>query len=198
MVEDKLLIFRLKQGRREALRQIYDKYKVELLKLAVVLIGDVNTAEDIVHDVFVKFAQSANRIRLTGSLKNYLVTSVINRVRNYLRDSNRHCQTSLEGTDLLLSSERGPERWAILSEQLAKLSGALRELPYEQREVISLRMEMDMTFRRIATLQRASVNTVKGRYRYAIAKLRSLLNSDPLHRVASPDAGAGVEDEVRR
>jgi len=108
MVEDKLLIFRFKQGNHEALRQIYDKYKIELLKLAVVLIGNRNMAEDIVHDVFVKFVESADRIKLTGSLKNYLVTSVINRVRNYLRDGNRHREANLEGTDLITSSERGP------------------------------------------------------------------------------------------
>jgi RNA polymerase sigma-70 factor (ECF subfamily) len=178
MIEDKLLILRFKQGSREALRLIYDKYKVEMLKLAVVLIGDVNTAEDIVHDVFVNFTQSANRIRLTGSLKSYLVTSVINHVRNYLRDSNRHCETTLEDMDSLLSTERSPHQWAILSERLTILSQALQQLPYEQREVICFRMEMDMTFGRIARLQRTSVNTVKGRYRYAITKLRSLLNSE--------------------
>lgn len=178
MVEDKLLIFRFKQGRREALRQIYDKYKVELLKLSVVLTGDVNTAEDIVHDVFVKFAQSARRIKLIGSLKNYLVTSVINRVRSRLRDSNRHCETNLEGADSITSSEQEPYQWAILSERLKLLSKALQQLPYEQREVICFRMEMDMTFSRIARLQRTSVNTVKGRYRYGINRLRSLLNSE--------------------
>ena len=69
------------------------------LRLAVVLIGDVNTAEDIVHDVFVRFARSADRIKLTGSLKNYLVTSVIHRVRNHLRDSNRHRETNLDGAE---------------------------------------------------------------------------------------------------
>jgi RNA polymerase sigma-70 factor (ECF subfamily) len=178
IIEDKLLIFRFKQGRSEALRLIYDKYKIELLKLAIVLIGDVNTAEDIVHDVFVKFAQSADRFKLTGSLKSYLVTSIINRVRNYLRDSNRHCEITLEGVDSLLSTESSPHQWAILSEQLSILSQALQQLPYEQREVICFRMEMDMTFRRIAKLQCASINTVKGRYRYAIARLRSLLNSE--------------------
>lgn len=178
MVEDKLLIFRFKQGNHEALRQIYDKYKVELLKLAIVLIGNRNMAEDIVHDVFVKFAESADRIKLTGSLKNYLVTSVINRVRNRLRDSSRHRETGLDGAELIACSEQGPRQWAILGEQLTLLSKALQELPYEQREVISLRMEMDMTFRRIAAMQNASVNTVKGRYRYGIARLRSLLNSE--------------------
>jgi len=178
MIKDKLLILRLKQGRHEALRQIYDKYKVELLKLAVVLIGNRNMAEDIVHDVFVKFAESADRIKLTGSLKNYLVTSVINRVRNHLRDNNRHREARFEGADLLSSPERGPHQWAVLSERRALLSRAMQELPYQQREVISLRMEMDMTFRRIAALQNASVNTVKGRYRYGLKKLRSLLNSE--------------------
>ncbi len=42
MIEDKLLVFRFKRGHSEALRQIYDKYMIELLKLAVALIGDVN------------------------------------------------------------------------------------------------------------------------------------------------------------
>jgi RNA polymerase sigma-70 factor (ECF subfamily) len=178
MIEDKLLILRFKQGRNGALRQIYDKYKVELLKLSVVLTGDANAAEDIVHDVFVSFAQSAERIRLTGSLKSYLITSVINRIRNYRRDTDRHGEVGLEEADLISSPERGPVQWAVLSERLMLLSLALQELPYEQREVVSLRMETDMTFRRIAAMQRASVNTVKGRYRYGIDRLRSLLNSE--------------------
>ncbi len=178
MIEDKLLIFRFKQGRNGALRQIYDKYKIEMLKLAVVLTGDINTAEDIVHDVFVRFALSAQRIGLTGSLRNYLITSVMNRVRNHLRDSNRRRLAGLEGADLLCSSERSPHQWAVLNERLLLLSGALQEMPYEQREVVSLRMELDLPFRMIAKLQGASVNTVKGRYRYAIAKLRSLLDSE--------------------
>ena len=178
MIEDKLLIFGFKKGRCEALRRIYDKYKIELLKLAIVLIGDVNTAEDIVHDVFVKFAQSSERLKLTGSLKGYLVTSVINRARNYRRDTSRHCETDIEEAGLLSSSERGPQQWAVLSEQLTQLRDALQELPYEQREVIYLRMEMDMTFRQISTLQGAPVDTVKGRYRYAIHKLQSLLDGE--------------------
>ena len=178
MIEDKLLILRFKQGRNGALRQIYDKYKVELLKLSVVLTGDVNAADDMVHDVFVKFAQSAERIRLTGSLKNYLITSVINRTRNYRRDNSRHCETVLDEADLIASPQRGPLQWAVLSERLELLSRAMQELPYEQREVISLRMETDLPFRRIAKLQETSVNTVKGRYRYGINKLRSLLNSE--------------------
>ncbi len=178
MIEDPLLIFRFKQGSREALRQIYDKYRVEMLKLAVVLSGEANTAEDVVHDVFVQFAQSADRIKLTGSLRAYLATSVVNRIRNLRRDAARHCETGLEEADHLLSSQPGPRQWAILSEQLTLLSQALQGLPEEQREVICLRMEMDMTFGRIASLQGVSTDTAKARYRYGMDKLRSHLSSE--------------------
>ena len=85
---------------------------------------------------------------------------------------------SLDGAERLASSERGPRQWAVLGEQLTLLSRALQELPYEQREVICLRMEMDMGFRQIALRQSASVNTVKGRYRYGMTKLRRLLNGE--------------------
>ncbi len=178
MVEERLLILRFKRGSPQALRRIYDKYKVELLKLATVLLGDGNTAEDIVHDVFVSFAGSAERIKLTGSLRSYLATSVVNRIRNHRRNNGRHGEVSLEGASLPPSGGPGPAQWAILSEQLALLAEALQQLPYEQREAVSLRMEMDMSFRQIAAVQRVPLNTAKGRYRYAMERLRSLLESE--------------------
>ena len=61
-MEDKLLIWKLKRGHREALRWIYDKYHNQLLKLAVLMTGDPDTAEDIVQDVFTRFAQSVSRL----------------------------------------------------------------------------------------------------------------------------------------
>jgi RNA polymerase sigma-70 factor (ECF subfamily) len=178
MLEDRRLILGFKRGSRQALHEIYDKYKVQLLKVAVVLIGDVNAAEDIVHDVFVKFAQLGDRLSVTGSLKNYLVTGVINRTRNYRRDNQRRAETGLEGAETLLSRRRGPAQWAIVSERLTRLSQAMEQLPCEQREVVCLRTEMDMTFRQIAAIQKIPVNTAKGRYRYALEKLRSLLDSE--------------------
>jgi RNA polymerase sigma-70 factor (ECF subfamily) len=178
MVEDKLLILKFRQGSQEALREIYDRYKLAMLKLAIVLVGDVSTAEDIVHDVFVKLAQSASQLGLAGNLKSYLFTSVVNRVRNRIRDVARHGQTALDTADLPPSSRPGPHHWAILSEQLAALSEAMKQLPYEQREVVCFHVEAGLSLAQIAALQKTSVNTVKGRYRYGIEKLRSLLDSE--------------------
>lgn len=178
MMVDKLLIFKFKRGSREALWRIYDKYHTDLLKLAIVLTGQVSTAEDIVHDVFCTFAQSIDRIELKGSLKGYLITSTVNRVRNYHRDRGCRAEHGLDEAKMMSSQTNRPEQWAVLSEQLERLTCAMSSLPYEQREVITLRMQSDMTFRRIAHLQKISVSTVQGRYRYGIEKLRSLLDGE--------------------
>jgi RNA polymerase sigma-70 factor (ECF subfamily) len=177
-VEDKLLIWKFKRGSREALRRIYDKYHVHLLKLAVVLTGDTDTAEDIVQEVFTNFAQSTERFGLSGSLKSYLITSTLNCVRNQRRGKNQHRLHSLDKAEQVASMERRPDQWVVLSEHLELLRNAMVSLPYEQREVITLRMEAKMTFRHIAGLQKTSISTVNGRYRYGIEKLRSLLNSE--------------------
>lgn len=52
---------------------------------------------------------------------------------------------------------------------------ALAELPVEQREVITLHLHAEMTFREIALQLGHSINTVQSRYRYGIEKLRTLL-----------------------
>jgi RNA polymerase sigma-70 factor (ECF subfamily) len=177
-MEDKLLIWKFKRGNRDALRRIYDKYHGHLLKLAIVLTGDPDTSEDIVQDVFIHFAQSANRFGLSGSLKSYLITSTLNGVRNQCRTHRRRKVQSLENAENVPATTKRPDQWVVLSERLERLSGAMACLPYEQREVITLRMEANMPFRQIADLQETSVSTVNARYRYGIEKLRSLLNSE--------------------
>ena len=82
MLEDKILIWKFKCGSREALCRIYEKYKKDLLRLAIVLLNDVSDAEDIVHDVFVSFVESIEKLKLNGNLKSYLSTCVANRARN--------------------------------------------------------------------------------------------------------------------
>ena len=178
MVEDRLLIWKFKLGNRDALRRIYEKYKNDLLKLAVALTNDVNTAEDVVQDVFVSFAQSAAKIKPSGNLKKYLATCVANRIRNRKRDRQRHEISSIDDSDCAISDAKRPEQWAILSEEMELLSDAMAQIPYEQREVVGLYMQGGMTFRQIAKVRNASINTVQGRYRYGLNKLRSILNSE--------------------
>jgi len=82
MLDDKRLIWRLRRGDVDALRLLYDKYKGDLLKTAVILTGSAGQAEDLVQDVLLKLAQSYDRISIYGNLRNYLITCLVNRSRS--------------------------------------------------------------------------------------------------------------------
>jgi RNA polymerase sigma factor (sigma-70 family) len=178
MLEDRLLLWRFKRGSRDAFREIYEKYIGDLLTLAANLSGDENVAEDVVQDVFISFVQSVKKFRLTGSLKGYLATCVANRTRDYIRRKKRRQTAAIGDAQQLVSNERSPVQLAICSEELQKLSHAMTELPYEQREIIVLRLHGEMRFRQIAELQSISIKTAQSRYRYGLGKLRSVLNGE--------------------
>ena len=178
MWQDKRLIWRLRRGRVDALRQIYDEHKLDLLRLAIFLTGDVCRSEDVVQDVFVKLAESYDRISDRGNLRNFLITCLMNRIRTLRRDRQRHKALQRDEAAIESAQVSPPDQWAVANEQMQRLSEAMASLPVEQREVVTLRFEGGMGFRQIARIQNASVNTVQGRYRYGMEKLRSLLNSE--------------------
>lgn len=176
MIEDEMLKLRFKCGSKEALRCIYEKYLNNLLTLAMALLNDANAAEDVVHDVFVSFAKGTEEFKLHGSLKGYLTTCVINRARDRIRMSKRQA-VQLEETELMVSDTNGPDESVICNEEAKRLNQAISQLPDEQREVIVLRLKCQMKFKEIARLQGVSANTIQGRYRYGLNKLRSFLDS---------------------
>jgi RNA polymerase sigma-70 factor (ECF subfamily) len=175
MVEDKILAWRFKKGSRTALRRIYEKYYDYLLTVATALLHDVNAAEDVVHDSFLKLSESPHLLNPQRSLKWYLVACVSNRARDRLR-LRRHKTVDLNESLPLPSGACGPASAAIRNEEMQIISDALEQLPYEQREVVVLRTRGRMTFRAIAELRQVSVRTVHSRYRYGLDKLKTLLN----------------------
>jgi RNA polymerase sigma-70 factor (ECF subfamily) len=178
MLEDHLLIWKFKGGSREALCRIYQKYKKDLLRLATVLLNNTGEAEDVVHDVFLSFARSAETLKLHGNLKNYLLTCVANRARNVNRLRQSRLTVGLDETEPIISDAKRPDEWIMCSEELRRWSDILARLPFEQREVVVLHLRAGMKFKQIAKVQGISVNTVKGRYRYGLDKLRSILNGE--------------------
>jgi len=177
MWEDKLLVLKCRHGSREAMGRIYLKYKDYLLTLARGLLGERAAAEDVVHDVFVRFAESVAAFRLTGSLKGYLATCTANLARDQVRARVRRAE-GLAPVAWNTGDEKGPEARAVATEQRVQLREALAQLPYEQREAVLLHLKADMKFKDIARLQQVSLSTTHGRYRYGLDKLRSLLDSE--------------------
>ncbi len=175
MIDEKILVWRFNRGSKDALRRIYEKYKDDLLGLAVTLLQNRSLAEDVVHDVFVSFAASTGTFQLSGTLRGYLSMCVANcaRDRNRLRAGRDVGLDAAEATDC---DSDGPLESVAGREESGRLEDLLARLPYEQREVIVLHLHHEMRFRQIAEALGVSINTVQSRYRYGLDKLRSLVN----------------------
>lgn len=174
-MEDRVLVLRCKRGSAAAMTRIYEKYRKDLLILAMALLNDKAVAEDIVHDVFVGFAEGLGRFRLTGSLRAYLLTCTANRARNHNKAGRR------PGRPQEMVVEASPIERLECNERLARLAAAMEQLPYEQREILMLHAHGGLTLRAIAKTSGLPANTVMSRYRYGIDKLRHLLNGECDH-----------------
>ena len=177
MSEDGHILKRLQMGDKDALRLLYEKYSDTLVSVAATLVSDIQTAEDCLHDAFVDFAATVPALRIHGNLRSYLISCVANRARDILRKKARSANVGLEQLNLVAKVD-GPDSTLSTDEGTRQVYDALGQLPYEQREVFVLHVQADMTFRQIAELTGASINTVQSRYRYGMEKLRFLLNTE--------------------
>lgn len=122
-------------------------------------------AEDVLQETFIALLQ------LTGAPErpaHYCVRSFRNRALNYRRSLWRRLTRELE-------SRRWFESHASETEAEREAMRCLAQLPAEQREVIVLKIWHDHTFEAIGGLLELSPNTVAGRYRYGLQKIRICL-----------------------
>ena len=174
MLQDKELLRQMCRGDKQALRLIYEKYKEDLFTVAMSLLRNVDLAEDCMSDVFVRFAGSVNNLRIHSNLKGYLVSSAVNRAKDILKKMGSH-------KDLDVEAIKGYEVFAdpIIEvseiEEKRRIFEALKKLPWEQQEVFVMHVQTDLKFREIAKLKKVSTKTIQSRYRYAIEKLRAIL-----------------------
>jgi len=157
---------------------IYERYKRDVLTLSVALLGRRDGAEDVLHDVFVGLAEALPHRQPPQNLKGYLLTAAANRVRDGYRRAKREPGQLDEAVPLAASKIGNPATLVAESEQAEHLWQSVLSLPDEQRDVVALKIYGGLTFREVAERTHTSINTVQSRYRYALKKLRQMLQQE--------------------
>ncbi|HLK60974.1 MAG TPA: RNA polymerase sigma factor, partial [Chthonomonadaceae bacterium] len=157
---------RLAQGDLEVVALLYDHYAAALYRVLTAILGTTADAEDALQEVFVRLAQGrANRVQ---NLRPYLFAAARHEACNILRRKRR--ERPLE------EAERPAP--PVDTTQAGEMQRLLLRLPLEQREVIAMKVYEEMTFAEIATIVKASPNTVASRYRYGIERLRGWVQEE--------------------
>lgn len=157
--------------------RLYDECAARLVVYGRALGLDHAEAEDVLHDTF--RAVLALRERPVQPAF-YLVRSFRNRALNHRRSLWRRLSRELESRGWFEQDggETPAERAAV---------AGLETLPTEQREVIVLKLWHDLTYEAIGEMLGISPNTAAGRYRYGLAKLRTLLQAEPQPESGGPE-----------
>ena len=137
---------------------LYRSYRLSLLRLSMFLVGDRETAEDLVQDAFAGLHQNWSRLNTPAAAEAYLRAAVVNRARNVYR------RRGLARKYLRVAEpEAGPaaDFALLLADEHREVMTALRTLPHRQREVLVLRYWSELSEAEIAELLGISRGTVK-------------------------------------
>ena len=151
---------------------LYHAKAAELILYGRALGLSHSEAEDVLHETFVALMQ---RAQAPSQPEHYCVRSFRNRALNYRRSLWRRLTREFEWHRWF---DRAPDETA--EERLAM--HCLTRLPAEQREVIVLKIWHEYTFEEIGELLELSPNTVAGRYRYGLQKLKACLKGATYER----------------
>ncbi|NUP51035.1 MAG: SigE family RNA polymerase sigma factor [Catenulispora sp.] len=158
-----------------------------LLRTAVLLTGDRQTAEDVVQTALTRVYASWRRVRKVEDVDAYVRRVLVNAHLSRFRK-----KRVVEHLTDVVPESQGPDVH-VTAEQRAALLAALAELPARQRAVVVLRYWEDMTESQVADVLRCSVGTVKSQASKGLARLRnSAALYDPQEiRTASAGLGKG-------
>jgi RNA polymerase sigma-70 factor (sigma-E family) len=157
----------------EAVTALYAEHYKSLVGLAVLLVRDVATAEEVVQDSFVAMHRGWHRLRDTDKALSYLRRSVVNRSRSVLRHRVVADRNAPKPPPDMPSAEQG----AMTLLERSAVVAALRVLSPRQREVVVLRYYGDLSEAQIASAIGISQGAVKSHTARAMAALRSVLES---------------------
>ncbi len=177
----------MQEARNETVKETFQRERKRLLAFIRKRVPDRTDAEDILQDVFFQLTENLEILKPIEQMTAWLFRVARNKIIDRYRkkkpdllddmtvandDSN---DRALSLTDLLFDPQDNPEDTYLRSLVWEELALALEELPAEQREVFEMHELEAKSFKEIAQITGASINTLLSRKRYAVLYLRKRL-----------------------
>lgn len=187
-VHDAELVRRFNAGDEDAFVEIVTRYRGKLFSVTFCYLHNHADAEEITQDTFIRAYRGLARFRGDSSLATWLHHIALNLMRNHYWHffrRRRHATLSLDGafgednratfSNFIASDDPTPAREATNREFLAHVMICMKKLSVQQREVLTLRNELNQSYSDIAQALGIGIGTVKSRIGRARQNLRGLL-----------------------
>ena len=155
------------------LEQLIDEWQDSLYALAFFRIGDEGAAQDVVQEAFIRYYRERQRTTIVNA-KAWLYRTTLNLAIDHLR-----CRPPIRAVPLAAALGKADDEQHALHEEFLRLEQLLAPLPADQAAVVRLHFTDDLSMSEIAEILCLPRDTVKSRYRYAMEKLRKIMNCKP-------------------
>ena len=169
MKADHVLVEETKKGQMASFSELVHRHQKILLRVAVRMTRDLEMAEDIVQDSFLKAYRKIHTFEGRASFRSWLYQIMVNTAKNKLRSLKRE-HIDIDNVNLAV----GPQAEAGLmnSDTRNIIRAEVDKLPRRQKLALHLRIFEDLSFKEIAKIMDCPYDTAKANYRHALMKLR--------------------------
>ncbi len=177
-IADEELMFRLARGNSYALEVLVKRYKLKIINFVYRMVGDLDQAEDIAQEVFIRVYQHRERYQPIAKFSTWLYTIASNLAKSELRRRSIFNPISLTRLkeERLSSIKRSPDK-ALLEKELGqKIQEGIEKLKPNYRAPLILRDVEGLSYEEISEIVGCPLGTVKSRINRARLKLREILD----------------------
>ena len=171
-LENTMLVALLSKDDEEAFTEIYNRYWQKLYAIAYNRLAEVETAEDVVHDVFAGLWSNRNKTEI-GSLENYLATAtkylVLAKIKHKIKE--RSFAASIEAAPVI---EMNAESSLHSKQILERVHQEVEALPEKCRLIFKYSRNEGLSAKQIANHLHLSPKTVENQLNKALKKLKPL------------------------
>jgi RNA polymerase sigma-70 factor, ECF subfamily len=165
------LVESVKAGERSSFSELVKRHQRGLLRLSLRFMKDMDVAQDVVQESFIKAYEKLNSFEGRASFKSWLFQIAVNTARNKIRES-RHETTDIENVFLAVGAVA--ESNLVHNVVTDIINVEVEKLPFKQRTALVLRVYEDLSFKEIAEVMDCPYDTAKANYRHALLKLRQV------------------------
>lgn len=181
--DDEKLISLIAQLQTEALDQLYDRYNRPIFSLALMIVGDRATAEEITLDVFMRVWQKAGSYRVDRAKVSTWLTHIarhhaIDMLRRRAVKPDQYALSLDEITLRVPFPAQDPGELAEQSLRRERIRAAIARLPADQKQAVTLAYFGGYTQTEIAAALKQPLGTIKTRVRLAMLNLRDFLRDE--------------------
>ena len=180
---DEELIIEYLEGNEISFRDLIARYSKPLYFFAYRMTNNPSLSEDIVQEVCLKIWKKISAYKIgSGTFKSWIFTIARNTTIDQLRKKKMPVISQFDtedGHNYLMETVSDPDtipsKLIEKAEQKNMIDGAMQHLSLEEREILTLHYQEEMTFEAIGKILNKPLNTVKSRHRRAVMKLRQYL-----------------------